>query len=229
LATARQALFTVLGRPDMGETSLSGALREAGRLALMEHQGEGFLREHPSMQVARANVDRVELEYRRARLDPYPDVTTSFSGGRLGESDQGIIQLGLSLPIPVLDRSKGKKNEARANVRVAEAELRAVQQQLLREWTNAQRRYRTAAEEVASYRAEAVPKAEEALRLVRTGFEEGKFTFIDLLDTQRTTAEVRLAYQRSLLELNIAEAEVEALIEPQMTGLPAVRPAQTKP
>lgn len=228
-ATAWQAFITVLGRPDLREAKLSGILSEWARPALMEKMGEEFLAEHPSVKMARASVERAELEYRRARLEPYPDVTAIFSGGKLGETDQGIIQLGFSLPMPVLDTSKGKRAEARASVRVAEAELLVVQQQLLREWANAQKRYRTAAEQVASYRDEALPKADEALRLVRTGFEEGKFTFIDLVDTQRTTAEVWLAYHQRLLELNIAEAEMEALMRPEMTGPPPVKPAQTKP
>ena len=73
----------------------------------------------------------------------------------------------------------------------------------------ASKRYRTAAEQVANYRERILPKATEALRLVQTGFEQGKFNFIDLVDTQRTTAEARLAYQQKLLELNIAQAELE--------------------
>lgn len=84
-----------------------------------------------------------------------------------------------------------------------------------REWANAQKRYRTAAEQVARYRERILPKADEALRLVQTGFEQGKFAFIDLVDTQRTTAEARLAYQQKLLELNVAQAELEALLRPQ--------------
>jgi cobalt-zinc-cadmium efflux system outer membrane protein len=212
LIAARAAFITVVGRPDLGEARLSGTLSEEPRPALMESRGEEFLAQHPSARAARASVDRAELEYRRAKLEPYPDVTASFSGGKLGETDQGIIQLGFSLPVPIIDQGKGKKDEARANVRVAEAELRVVQHQLLREWANAQKRYRTAAEQVASYREQALPKADEALRLVQKGFEEGKFNFIDLADTQRTTAEVRLAYQQKLLELNVAEAEVEALV-----------------
>ncbi len=229
-AAARQALITVLGRPDLREARLSGTLADGPRPALIERKGEEFLAEHPSVRAARASVERAELEYRRARLEPYPDVTASFSGGTLGETDQGIVQLGFSFPVPIMDRSKGKKDEARANVRVAEAELHVVQQQLLREWANAQKRYRTAAEQVASYRGEALPKADEALRLVQRGFEEGKFNFIDLVDTQRTTAEVRLAYQQKLLELNVAEAEVEALLPLSLASQSAKSSqTQTKP
>ena len=226
LGTARQVLATILGRLDLKEATLSGTLAERPRAALLERQGVEFLRRHPSAIAAQRGVERAELEYRRARLEPYPDLTVSMSGGVLGESDQSIIQLGFSLPVPLLDNGKGKKQEAEANLREAEAELRVVQQGLEREWFNAQRRYRTAAEQVARYREQAVPKAAEALRLVQRGFEEGKFGFIDLADTQRTTAEVQLAYQQKLLELNVAEAEVEALLAPSVEAIAPVKAAQ---
>ena len=70
-------------------------------------------------------------------------------------------------------------------------------------------------EQVGNYRERILPKANEALRLVQTGFEQGKFNFIDLVDTQRTAAEVRRAYQEKLLEMNVAQAELEALLQPE--------------
>jgi cobalt-zinc-cadmium efflux system outer membrane protein len=214
LESARQVLVTILGRPDLRDSRISGTLAEQPKAALLDKPADELLARHPSAVAAHASVERAELESSRARLEPYPDVAVSVSGGKLGQTDQSIIQLGFSLPVPILDRSKGRQQEARANVRAAEAELKAVRQQLRREWATAMKRYRTAAEQVASYRQEAVPKADEALRLVQRGFEEGKFNFIDLVDTQRTTAEVRRAYQQKLLELNVAQAEVEALAEP---------------
>ena len=221
LAGARQVLVTTLGRPDLKEAGLSGGLAEAPDASLMEEAGMERLAKHPSAVAAQANLGRAQLAYRRARLEPYPDVKVGVSGGRIGESDRSIIQLGFSLPLPIIDRGKGKQQEARANVSVAKAELHGVQQQLQREWANAQKRYRTAAEQVANYRERILPKAGEALRLVQTGFEQGKFNFIDLVDTQRTTAEVRLAYQQKLFELNVAQAELEALL--------IRNPGETKP
>jgi len=222
-ATSRQALASVIGRPDLANASLSGAMAESPDSDLLGAVGENALDRHPSATAARADVERADLEQRRARLEPYPDVRVGISGGRIGETDQSIIQLGLAVPLPILDTGKGKKREARANVDVAEAELVRVQYALLREWTVAQNRYRTAVEQVRNYRERLLPKATEALRLVRTGFEQGKFGFIDLLDTQRTTAEARQAYQHKLLEMNIAHAELEALLRPQ-----SVQPSTTK-
>ena len=152
------------------------------------------------------------MELRRARLEPYPDVKLGAAGGQDVGGGGSIVQFTLSVPVPIIDRSKGRKQEARANVSGAEAELAATEQRLLRDWGTASQRLRTAAEQVANYRDRILPKANEALRLVQRGFEEGKFGFIDLLDTQRTAAEARLAYQQKLLELNIAQADIEALL-----------------
>ena len=159
--------MTLLGRPDLRGARITGTLAERPRTALLERKAEAFLAQHPSVRAAQGIVDRAELESRRAQLDPFPDVAVGVSGGKIGETDQSIIQLGLSLPLPILDRSQGRQQEARANLRVAEAELKAVRQELWREWVSACNRYRTAAEQVARYREEALPKADEALRLVR--------------------------------------------------------------
>jgi len=214
-SAARRVFAALLGRPELSEATLTGALAEIPDSRLLEATTADPLAEHPSLNAAQSNLDRARLESRRARLEPYPDVKVGVTGGRIGATDESIIQVGFTLPLPILDRGKGNQQEARANVVVAEAELHVVQQQLRRELANARKRYQTAAEQVASYRERMLPKTEEALRLVQTGFEQGKFNFIDLVDTQRTTAEARLAYQQKLLEMNISQAELEALLQPQ--------------
>lgn len=211
LVTARQTLALLLGRPQIAETPVSGLLADTANLKLLEQGPEQWLPSHPSVVAVKTGRDRAELELRRARLEPYPDVRMGVSGGRIGETGESIIQLGFALPLPIIDRSKGKKQEAQANVRIAEAEQVAIEQRLLRAWAVASKRFRTAAEQVTNYHERILPKANEALRLVQTGFEQGKFGFIDLLDIQRTTAEARLAYQQKLLELNVAQAELESL------------------
>jgi len=212
LTTARQNLALLLGRPDLADAPVAGELAETADLTLLERGLETWLTNHPSVLAARTSRNRAELEIRRARLEPYPDVRLGVAGGREAVPDrESVVEFRLSLPLPIIDRSRGKKQEAQANARIAEADLEAVEQRLLREWGVASTRLRTAVEQATNYRERILPKANEALWLVQTGFEQGKFGFIDLLDTQRTTAEARLAYQRKLLELNIAQAELESL------------------
>jgi cobalt-zinc-cadmium efflux system outer membrane protein len=211
LVSARQALANLLGRPDLVSVKVSGTLAETGNPGLLDRDPDQWIPSHPIVVAAKSNQERAGLELRRARLEPYPDVKFSVAGGHEGGSGAAIVQFGISLPLPIIDRAKGRNREARANVSVAEAILAAAEQHLWSAWRTASQRYRAAIEQVGSYRERILPKANEALRLVQMGFEQGKFGFIDLLDTQRTTAEVRLAYQHKLLELNLAQAELEAL------------------
>ncbi len=214
---ARQTLAAWLGRPDLGTAPLAGALAESADLTALEPDEKRELTAHPGLLAARAARNQAELEWRRARLEPYPDVTLGVAGGwEAAPERSAIVELRVSLPLPVFDRSAGRKREARARLDIADAEVTAVEQRLRRDWNLAVQRLRAATEQVARHRDHLLPRAEEALRLVRAGFEEGRFSLLDLLDTQRTLAGARLAYQRKLLELNLARTDLEAL-----RGLPA--------
>ncbi len=182
---------------------------------------------YPAMAAAQAVLDQASLEHRRARLEPYPDLRVGLAGGRMGDTGESIVELRVALPLPLFDRAKGRRKESQAKVAVARAEMDAACQQLLRQRADVIQRYRTAIEQVTLYREQILPKAAEALRLVQTGFDQGKFSFIDLVDTQRTAAEARLTYQQRLLEMNVAQAELEAFeiagpstFKPQTGGKP---------
>jgi len=229
MVAARQAFVTLLGRPDLRDARLSGTLAESANTALLTQGPERWLANHPSTVGARTARDRAELELRRARLEPFPDAKLGVAGGREGGSERSsIVEFRVSLPLPLIDRAKGKKQEAQANVAIADAELTSIEQQLVREWGTTSQRYRAAIEQVTNYRERILPKADKALELVRGGFEQGKFDFIDLLDTQRTTAEARLAYQQKLLELNVAQAELEALLGATSSPAQPAIPDQSK-
>jgi cobalt-zinc-cadmium efflux system outer membrane protein len=225
---ARQKLAMLLGRPDVQAAPVSGALAETVNLSVLKDGPAQWLARHPSVLMARANKERAEAESRRARLEPYPDVKLGAAGGQDAGGAGSIVQFSLSVPVPIIDRSKGRKQEAHANVSVAESELAVAEQRLLRDWGMASQRLRTAVQQVANYGERILPKANEALRLVQRGFEEGKFGFIDLLDTQRTAAQARLAYQQKLLELNVAQADIEALVPRNSSAAKPIEPSQPK-
>lgn len=221
--TSRRLLFASMGYPDLGAPALEDRLAETADKRLSEPEEVARLEAHPLLKAAGANLARAELENRRAALEPYPDLKAGVAGGWLGETDQSIIELRFSLPLPLLNRSKGLKKETSASVKAAEAELIATRQQLQTQFARARNNYLSSSRQVASYREQILPKAAEALRLVQRGFEEGKFTFLDLLDTQRTAAQARLTYQQKLLDFNVAQADLQALLEP-LPDVPTQKP-----
>ncbi len=211
LAEARLALAAALGRPREPIASLDGELRAQAPVVDTGTTGAKMLAQHPTLRGTAAARERAELELKRAKLDPLPDVTFGVSGGRNFAERETMMEFRVSLPLPLFDRAQGRKRETRALAAAARHDVTATEQQLLSELKQAATRLRAAGEQVEAYRLRILPRADEALKLVQAGYAAGKFGFLDLVDTQRTAAEARLAYWDKLLELNLALADLEAL------------------
>ena len=100
LAGARQDLAALLGRPDWSDAKLAGALAEKPDFSLLDNATERWLTNHPSVAAARLACERAELELRRARLEPYPDVRLGVAGGREGREDNALVEFRMSVPLP---------------------------------------------------------------------------------------------------------------------------------
>lgn len=209
---SRQALATAIGRPDLGAGRLAGALRETADLSILAGGRASAMAAHPSVVAAAVARERADAGVRRAQMEPMPDVTLGLSAGRDEAAGAGIMGFRVSVPLPLIDRAQGKAREARAEAAIAESQLDAARLRLARDWVAAEGRLRAASAQVATYRERILPRARQAAELVKAGYEGGKLGFIDWLDTQRTLAETRIAYQQKLFELNAAQAEIEALL-----------------
>ena len=212
-AVARQELALLLGKPDLRDAPLTDAPEEQADLALSNRAPSGWLAAHPAMVAARARRNHAAATLQRAGLEPLPDVKVGLAGGRDENAEENLMELRFTIPLPLFNSNKGKTIESQAMVREADADIAATEQRLLAEWRAATARYKAAAQQVAAHRERILPKSEEALRLVQSGFEEGKFGYTDLLDIQRTTAEARMIYQKKLFELNVARAEIESMTQ----------------
>jgi cobalt-zinc-cadmium efflux system outer membrane protein len=207
LDRARTQLAFVVGDPEVRTMECEGALDD---LAAVQ-DGNEVPGEHPSVAEARIGEAQSEAELKRARLEGYPDVTVGLEGGREGRDDTGLVQFRVSLPLPIFSRPGDRAREAKARVDSARAASELARQTLWRDREHARERLRGAAAQAQTYKTRILPKSEEALRLVRLGFDEGRFGMMDLLDTQRTAAETRLEYQKLLLEVALARNEWHAL------------------
>jgi cobalt-zinc-cadmium efflux system outer membrane protein len=211
LSVALDSLALWIGRTNISAADLIGDLEARDDASVPQLDSTEWLVTHPSMQAAELSRERASLSLRRARLEPYPDVKLGVAGGWEGGTDRSLAQFSIALPLPIIDRSKGRKMEAQADVNIADAQVAATRQTLLRAWKSAVQRHRLAREQFTRCKEVILPKSLEALKLVQAGFEEGKYGFIDLLDTQRTASEARIAYLEKLLELSNARADIELL------------------
>jgi cobalt-zinc-cadmium efflux system outer membrane protein len=157
-----------------------------------------------------------ELEARAAALSlekarAVPDVTVS-AGGRYYRDGQdvGLVAL-FSLPLPLFDRNQGAIGAAEMRLARARSEQRAAEVStrgaVARSYQALLAAYRRAVE----LRDGALPQAKTVFDGTRTGYVRGLFSYIEVLDAQRTLFQLRGEYVDALADYHASLAALSRL------------------
>lgn len=211
LDAARLNLGRRIGRPVTGQldpTALDNLPATNGpRLTPI---AEGTL----ALAAADADLAVADAGVRLARSQRTPDITVGPGVRRFSESDDTAALFSISVPIPLFNSGRAAVGQASAERNRAEAQRRMtaldVQQAILDVRTEAD----NAATNARTANGPALAAAQEAARIARIGYREGKFGQLDLLDAERTLAETRLAAIDALVAYQNARAQLERLTAP---------------
>jgi cobalt-zinc-cadmium efflux system outer membrane protein len=168
-------------------------------------------------EVARWNeeVAKARGSLALAQATRIPDIGVSAGISRFEEDSAYAGTLGLSLPLPLFDRNAGGILAAKHQAIRAEYEQRAARLRATADLVEAYSRLETARTEALTTKAELLPGAQQAFDAAQTGYREGKYGHLEVLDTQRTLNEARTRYLDVLAAYQKAVADVERL-----TGTP---------
>ncbi|MBL8474441.1 MAG: TolC family protein [Methyloversatilis sp.] len=211
LRVARTRLSTLWGNPQPRFDLADGALD--GEIALPELDALLVaLDAAPLIERARAEATRrravVELERSRG----VQDVTVSAGMRRNEELGLNQMVFGVSIPLAMNDRNQGALLEAVLRADQAKDEVAALRMELSARLARAHERASTARELVQALERDILPGADSAFRAATTGFELGKFTFLEVLDAQRTLFQARTQYVRALTDMHDAMADLRSVV-----------------
>ncbi len=145
-------------------------------------------------------------------------IQISEGSSRFDEADNDTFFVGFSIPLPLFDRNQGNLKEARYLVAKAEEERRDIEVRVRTALSDAYQRLATAYSEVTSLKDEILPGAEQAFNFAQEGYRQGKFGYLEVLDTQRTLFGTRSQYIEALVTYHLAVADVERLIGEPLLG-----------
>ena len=174
---------------------------------------ERLLAESPEIAIAFANIEKAQREVCRAQVETVPNVTIQgvvMQDNAIGGRTDGILQI--TMPIPVLNNNSGAIRKAQAEHFAALKGMEQTKVELRARLSQTYERYTNATQQVDRYRNRIIPTSKESLELVRQGFVQGQFPYLNLLNAQRTFFQTNLQYLDSLRELQIASAEIEGLL-----------------
>ena len=223
LATARKRLAATWGNPSPRFERAEGQVESMPTLPALADLATR-LDYAPSLLRARLEVDRRQALTQVERTRRIPDVTVSLGAKRNEELGRNQAIFGVSIPIPVFDRNQGNLREALRRTDKARDELTAAEVRLGGELAQAHERLNAARQEVDSLQKDILPGAQSAYDAATKGFEMGKFSFLEVLDSQRTLLQAKSQYLRALSEGHRAAAEIERVLGDASSVTPAVNP-----
>jgi cobalt-zinc-cadmium efflux system outer membrane protein len=194
------------GQPDLPLTRLAGDLDSA---PTQPPSIDGLIAQSPAVQRADQAVHVAQAQLRSARREVVPDLTL-----RAGEQwNNELVRQNPNIPagaqsfasasidLPLWNRNQGNIAAAQATVDAAEAEAARVRLTLRRDAAPLIEQYNIAAAQTARYKSDLLPRAQRAYELYRDRYRQMAAAYPQVLVSQRTLFELRLAYIHSLGEL----------------------------
>lgn len=149
---------------------------------------EGALRDavasRPEIRAAEAVVARADALAQLEAARANPDVAASVGYKRNGLAN--TLYLGMSLPLPILNRNQGAILRGRAELAAAEAELTLQRSQVLAELEAALEGVRMTRQQVESLRTDFIDRADESRAVALAAYSEGAADLLIVLEAERT-------------------------------------------
>lgn len=170
---------------------------------------------------AQADLATATAQVRLARSQRVPDITVGAAARRLEASNDLAAVFSLSIPLPLFNTGRASVDLATAQHQQADANRRLAILDIEQLIASVQAETANAATTARNATGPTLVAAQEAARIARIGYREGKFGQLDLLEAERTLAETRAAAIDALAAYHDAQARLERLVVP----VPAPGPA----
>ena len=201
LFALRQQLAAVVGVPEAATRPLAGSIDQVIPELERDATLQALIERSPQVQAARAAIARAQAQTALARRETSPDLF--LRGGAAYNREHGEVtgrpigwegQIEAGISIPLFNRNQGGIAAARAEETVAQAELTRLQLALRAQAASEFATYLTAIRSAESFRADILPRAEQAYTLYLARYREMGAAYPQVLVAQRGLFEMAREY-----------------------------------
>lgn len=169
------------------------------------------LADNPDLARWAVEISRRQAAVAVERSKRVPDLTLIGGYRRFSDLGSDGYLIGVSLPLPLFDRTSGTV-EAKNRLAKAHEERRGAEAHVAAALAEAYRAMASAHAEVAALRSVILPRAQQAFDAIAEGYRLGRFGYLDVLDAQRTLTGAQSQHLRAQADLHKARADIERLI-----------------
>lgn len=175
---------------------------------------------NPDLAVLGDEVLLRAAELRQAQAERKANVEWSAGVRRLQVSDDSALVLGVSMPLGSANRASGAITTASANQAGAEQERSTARIKLHAQLVSLHGAYEQALAEVNSLRSDVLPPLKQAMRATADGFQQGRYSYLELNLAQRELLDAQLALIDSAARAHELSTDIERLTGAPLNAAP---------
>lgn len=166
---------------------------------------------HPALLRAEYEQLASEEELLAEKSSRVPDVIVSVGVKTVQNTNERGMTLGAMFPLPIFNRNQGNIQRVTAEIRRMTDQIDAVQLRLENRLSTIYKELIRSHDQAVKFKTNVLQMAKSSFEFAKSGYEEGKFEYLDLLDATRTLFETQSRYIDVLLEYHTKCADLEYL------------------
>ncbi|MBI6611986.1 TolC family protein [Pseudomonas simiae] len=169
------------------------------------------LEQTAELRLAELSILQYEASIGLEKAQRIPDLDVSIGSQYDASVRERVNLVGVSMPIPLFNRNQGNVLAATRRADQARDLRNATELRLRTETRQAVDLWQSANTEVRVFNQQILPAAQSAVDSATRGFEMGKFSFLDVLDAQRTLIAARTQYLTATAQATDAWVRIERI------------------
>lgn len=218
LANAKTRLASLWGNTDITFERVRGSFGDIPDLP-SEKQLVQHVKQNPRITrwdlLVKKKKEKLDLE--ESEAVPNPKLKAGVQRKRF--IDQTFGFLAVEFPLQLFDRNQGAIRKAKYELTTARWQRREARKDVLTKFTESYRTLEQLSKEVKRIKHNVVPKSKNVFEKIQTGYKEGAFNLLDVLDARRTYFQARSRYIQALSEYHAARAKVEGFVGKQLESI----------
>lgn len=168
----------------------------------------------PELLGATSAIKQSSLNLSLTRREYFPDFMLTykqrFDTGDMANGWDGMFNV--TVPLWFWQKQNNMVNEMQAEKEMVLADYKAMENMALLEVKQMYLKLDAAQRQIDLTKNSILPQAEQVLKVSQTGYAADKVEFLDLLDSQRMYLEAQQDYYMSLMDYQMAKAELEQIV-----------------
>ncbi|MFT5299782.1 MAG: cobalt-zinc-cadmium efflux system outer membrane protein [Mariniblastus sp.] len=208
---AWRALASVVGKPELASRFVEGSLDPiVDRLAFDQCLNKIWTNS-PELQAASAEIERVRSTIDRQVAGSIPDYQTQVTVGRDSATNHFFTGVQVQMPLQFCNRNQGNIAAAQSQLVVAQNNLETLKLDLSKRLSVEFMNYESALAQSEMYSSQLLPKAQQTLNLLVSGYPE-EVSFLQLLTAQQLIIDITMQYLDSIDSLWNSRLRIEGFL-----------------